>query len=335
MPQTSKAMPLLSVTVLNYNYGHFLPTCLDSILGQTFKDFELILINDKSSDNSLEVIKPYLADPRIRLVDHKENKGFVRSLIEGCDLSRGKYIAVVSADDWIVSSEAFEKQVAVMQQDSEIAYVFSGFGYYSDEQHCSSIEIQEPANFIRPGFEVFQSVIMERPMLHSSTLIRKTAYQQIGGYNPELRYAVDAQIWIDLCHAGKVAYISEELYAYRHHGDNMSANKTVVTRSIKEVLQILDRTFSMFPPEERRKLQWLYNKAIRKALATYPIGYVFKQHYGLAWYFFWVALKLRPVQTLRQKTLFILIFRTILGERGYQVLEQMKTLLNRRAHVQA
>src|SRR5512146_3551728 len=98
--------PILSVTVLNYNYAHYLPQCLDSILRQTWNDFELILINDRSTDNSLEVIQPYLADPRIRLVDHQQNKGYISSLIEGSELSRGRYITVISADDYCVSNRA-------------------------------------------------------------------------------------------------------------------------------------------------------------------------------------------------------------------------------------
>src|SRR5260370_11113027 len=96
--EAEHSLPALSVTVLNYNYAHYLPRCLDSILSQTWTDFELILINDRSTDNSLEVIQPYLKDPRVRLIDHAINRGFVSSLLEGCELSRGRYITVISAD---------------------------------------------------------------------------------------------------------------------------------------------------------------------------------------------------------------------------------------------
>src|SRR5688500_8060750 len=68
--------PTPSVTVLNYNYGSYLPRCLESILEQTYQDFELIVIDDCSTDNSLEVVKPYLSDPRVRLVSHAKNVGY-------------------------------------------------------------------------------------------------------------------------------------------------------------------------------------------------------------------------------------------------------------------
>src|SRR5579871_4931345 len=92
--------PKLSVTVLNYNYGRYLGRCLDSILRQTMTDFEVIVIDDASTDNSLDVIRPYLADRRVRLVSHRQNRGYVASLVEGTEAeSRGIYATTISADD--------------------------------------------------------------------------------------------------------------------------------------------------------------------------------------------------------------------------------------------
>src|SRR3954452_11728872 len=109
-------VPTLSVTVLNYNYGAYLPACLDSILGQTFRDFELIVIDDCSTDNSVEVIQPYLADPRVRLVAHQKNVGYCGSLIEGTETqSTGEYVTVISADDLVRRPDAFERQIALLQ----------------------------------------------------------------------------------------------------------------------------------------------------------------------------------------------------------------------------
>src|SRR3954463_5362111 len=110
--------PALSVTVLNYNYAHYLPRCLDSILAQTFTDFEIVLIDDCSNDDSLEVIQPYLADPRVRFFPHAQNAGFAKSLIEGTEEhSRGEFLTVVSADDVILETNAFEKQIALLKPD--------------------------------------------------------------------------------------------------------------------------------------------------------------------------------------------------------------------------
>lgn len=327
----SQQSPLLSVTVLNYNYGHYLPICLDSILKQTFKDFELILINDTSTDNSLEIIKPYLNDPRVRLVDHVENKGFMRSLIEGADLSRGPYITVVSADDWILDPTAFEKQIAVLQQDAEISFVFTDYGCYTSNDTCTYIMHPAPESYVKPGIEAFQEIIISRAPLHSGTIIRKTAYKKIGGYDPNTLYAVDTKMWAGLCLVGKVAYINEILYAYRIHNQNMSRNKDVVRKSINEVLDLIDWSFGMMLPEQRRSLNWLYKKAVRRALASYTILFTFQfNKLRLGWYYFWIAFRMRPAETLFQNTILILILRTILGTHGYRWFEKVKARFSRR-----
>jgi glycosyltransferase involved in cell wall biosynthesis len=320
----SKQSPLLSVTVLNYNYGHYLPLCLDSILKQTFKDFELILINDTSTDNSLEIIQPYLADSRVRLVDHVENKGFMRSLIEGAELSRGAYITVVSADDWILDSTAFEKQIATMQQDPEIAFVFTDYGCYTSNDTCTYVMHPAPESYVKPGMEAFQEIIISRAPLHSGTIIRKTAYAQIGGYDPNTLYAVDTKMWAGLCLVGKVAYVNEILYAYRIHNQNMSRSKEVVRKSITEVLDLIDWSFGMMTPEQRRSLDWLYKKAVRRALVSYAILFTFQfNKLKLGWYYFWIAFRMRPTATLFQNMILILILRTILGAGGYRQFEKL------------
>ena len=323
--------PLLSVTVLNYNYGHFLATCLNSILKQTFTDFELILINDKSTDNSLEVIKPYLADPRVRLVDHGENQGFTRSLIEGAELSRGKYLTVISADDWSTDPTAFAQQIAVMEQDPQIAFAFTNYGFYREEQHCVYIMFPASTSYVRPGHDLLQEVWLERSPLHSGTIIRKTAYIAIGGYDPKMRYAIDTKMWAGLCHVGKVAYLHDMLYAYRTHGSNMSKGKTVVTQSIKEVLHLVDWSYRMLPAVKQRELAWLHKKAVRKALSSYTIMFTFQDNNPrLGWYYFWVALTIRPTETLFQTTIFSLALYTLLGQRGYQLFEQVKARFHKR-----
>lgn len=326
---TASPAPKLSVTVLNYNYGHFLPNCLESILGQSFRDFEVILINDKSTDNSLDVIKPYLIDPRVRLIDHQQNKGFSGSLLEGVELSRGTYISVISADDWVVDSDAFAKQIAAFELDPEVVFAFGNYGFYADEQHCTSVRNPAPASYIRPGREVFRQMVIDRAPQHSGTMIRRSAYDTIGGYDRNLRYAVDGQMWLGLCHIGKVAYIHDVLYAYRMHQSNMTKNSRAIERSIREVLQILDWSFGMLPAAERRELNGLYKRAVRWTLVEYATKATFEEHkLWVGWSYFWMAFRIRPWPTLTQNMLLTLVLCTIFGIRGYKTIEQLKAQLS-------
>lgn len=322
---TSDRTPLLSVTVLNYNYGHYLPGCLDSILKQSFKDFEVILINDKSTDNSLEIIKPYLADPRVRLVDHQENQGFVKSLIEGAELSCGKYITVISADDWVVDTTAFEKQIAVMEQDAEIAFVYSAYHHYVDEQTWESTWQGAKAGYLLPGLEAFNKLVINPFLLHTGTVIRKTAYEKVGGYDRSTRYLVDTRMWLSLCHVGKVAYIDDALYAYRRHGGNMSRNAKALRREIAEVLNTISWSFEKHPMARQKAFVQLRSQAERRALVAFAMDDVFRDHYRAGWQSYLISLQLRPLQTLLQRGTIILFLRTLLGGKNYNRLIGVNT----------
>jgi len=316
--------PLLSITVLNYNYGHFLPMCLDSILSQNFKDYEIILINDKSTDNSLEVIKPYLTDPRIRLIDHEVNKGFVASLIEGAELSRGRYITVISADDWILETSAISKQVKILEQDSEIVFVYTAYGHFENPNKCDYVWRAANESNILNKREAFRELVLYPFILHSGTIIRKTAYDTIGGYEAKYRYSVDTRMWLGLCHTGKVAYINEALYGYRRHESNMSKNVRSYQRAIFELLSAIEWSFGLIPSPERESLSKLKSEAEQKILVAFVIDDIFRDHYRAGWTYFWTAFKMRPTQTLFQKTTIVIALRTLLGRGGYMFLEHIK-----------
>ena len=120
--------PLLSVTVLNYNYGRFLGQCLDEVLAQSYPHFEVIVVDDCSQDDSLRVVEPYLADPRVRLVAHTTNQGFTRSLIEATEEhSRGEFVMVISADDRTLRPDAFARQLALLIERPDVAWVHTAF----------------------------------------------------------------------------------------------------------------------------------------------------------------------------------------------------------------
>jgi hypothetical protein len=260
-------------------------------------------------------------------VDHEINKGFVASLIEGSNLSRGKYITVISADDWAVNMTAFEKQIAVLESDPQVAFVFTNYGFYQDENTCLSIRNPAPASYIIPGLEAFKELVYSRSPQHSGTIIRKAAHDTLNGYDANLRYAVDGKMLIGLCHVGKVAYNNDVCYAYRLHGTNMSKKKEVVRRSIEEVLHIVDWSFGMLPLTQRHELKWLYNKAVKRTLSEYTIIALFSENNRkLSWYYFWAAFQIRPVQTLFQRTSLALVLCTILGVQGYNRIEQIKTI---------
>ena len=264
-------MPLLSVTILNYNYGRFLRQCLDSILRQDFTDFEIILIDDTSTDDSLEVAAPYLADPRIRLVAHATNQGFGASLVEGCTLSRGKYITLVSADDWIESSQAFSAQIAVMERDPAVAFAFSAYQEWDSPQRQPHVWRAATADFVKR-----RPRPVRRPPARPSSDAQWHAHPQERLYSHPAamtrasKSRPDTRMWLGLCSVGKGAYIDQILYTWRRHGSNMSGGRAESLRiMIGEVLGAIEWSYKLWPADIRQSLRRAKADGVRHALTAH------------------------------------------------------------------
>jgi len=232
-------VPTLSVLVLNYNYRRYLRSCVESILAQTFGDFELIIIDDRSTDDSIELINELKQlDPRIVVAAHEKNQGFSRSLIEGTEeLSRGELLTVISADDRAARNDAFATQVELLRKHPSAAFCFSGYDLFSE---TSSQLVQSfPAPVVADAREAMRLLLdnQARPA-HSGVMIRASAYRASGGYRRDLRMAIDTAMWLALAVEGGFVYTPESLYGYRVHDKQMSAALAGVRRSTKEVREI-------------------------------------------------------------------------------------------------
>lgn len=239
--------PRLSVTVLNYNYGHYLGKCLRSILSQSMSDFELILINDCSTDNSRDIIAPFLSDPRIRFIDHETNQGYVFSLLEGCRLSRGGVLTVISADDYALDSHAFARACQTLETDPAISLCYSAWHEVNDRDEVRHTRRAAEQDYVLAGPDEFRRLMLSSPILHSGAMIPRWAYDAVGGYDPECRYSVDTNMWLALCAAGKVAYLNTPLYAYRAHNSNLSQSAGSLWRATEEMLFGIDKALARFP----------------------------------------------------------------------------------------
>ncbi|HEV2236531.1 MAG TPA: glycosyltransferase family 2 protein [Ktedonobacterales bacterium] len=313
-------VPLLSVTVLNYNYAHYLPECLESILRQTFTDFELLLINDCSTDNSLDVIQPYLADPRVRLINHEQNKGYIASLIEGSDCSRGTYLTVISADDFCVSDRAFETLLGPLQTHDDVAYAFSAFGLYDGESRRFFLQRRYGTSFVRDGVDQFRDLLMMGNfILHSGVIIRRSAYQAVGGYDAGVRYAGDTIMWLMLCREGRVAYATDELYAWRQHGSNMSVSYRALRQSIAECMYGIHMAYGALRGRPGIT-HGLYVRGLKRNLSIFAESAIFADNRRGAAYAYASAVQMHPLLTIFQARTVIICARALLGANGYQSL---------------
>lgn len=208
--------PRVSVLMGVYNGDKYLPKAIDSILGQTFTDFDFLIIDDGSADRTREIIDSY-QDPRIKVIANAQNAGLTHSLNKGLDLAGGDYIARMDSDD-ISLPERLAKQVAYMDAHLEVAVC--GTWAQDIDSDGKVIGVRETPvdkdlerNYWRPS-----------PIIHPSAMIRR-AHLNGMRYDEQMRYAQDFDLWLRIRATHKLANLPERLLLYRVHGGSITFSK--------------------------------------------------------------------------------------------------------------
>lgn len=209
--------PLISVIMPVYNGGEYLSDAIFSILEQTFSEFEFIIINDGSRDDSKITIERFAeADSRIRFVN-RENRGLVTTLNEAIDLSRGEFIARMDADD-IALPQRFEKQLSFLNSNPDVD-ILGGQARLIDENNIEVGVVRKP---------VSRSILLSYskfgcPIIHPTYMVRATAYRKLDGYR-DLIAVEDFDFLLRAISVGlKLANIPDEILLYRTNSVGMSA----------------------------------------------------------------------------------------------------------------
>jgi glycosyltransferase involved in cell wall biosynthesis len=213
----TNVVPKVSVLMPVHNAGAFLREAVESILHQTFSDFEFIIINDGSTDASESIILSF-SDPRIVYLSNSRNRGLVQSLNRGLDLARGEYIARMDADD-ISLPERLQKQVYFMDEHPEVAVCGTAYRYFGDADRVR-IQPSDPS-------VSFTCLASTPPVGHPTTVIRKKVLNRHRiRYEERFQYAADYALWIRISQIGAIVSLPETLLLYRWHQNNMSKYDT-------------------------------------------------------------------------------------------------------------
>jgi len=212
--------PKVSVILPVYNCEKYLQYAIESILDQTFKDFELLILDDGSTDKSSEIAKKYAAkDNRIRYFYHS-NMGLAKTLNKGLKLARGVYIARQDADD-ISHPERLEKQVKYLDGHPEIALV--GTSMYQIDEKGKKLYFYKFPTSHNKIIKLLEKG--ENPFPHTSIMIRKSVINMIGGYRELFKKAQDYDLYLRVCERFKVASIPEPLVQVRFHEESISRSE--------------------------------------------------------------------------------------------------------------
>lgn len=206
----------VSVAMAAKNYGRFLPAAIESVQAQTLTDWELVIVDDGSTDDTAAVVRPFLADARIRY--HRSDRlGVSRAKNLAWRLSSADAIAFLDADDeWM--HDKLERQLAILDANPNVGVVFSRRELIDEE----SRPLPTPPRTPWPRGRVLPAIFARNFVCFSSATVRRSVLDRVGGFDPSLDLAVDYDLWLRAAAVTEFDYVDAELVRYRTGHGNLS-----------------------------------------------------------------------------------------------------------------
>lgn len=221
--------PFVTVVVPAYNAELYITEALDSVVAQTFSDYEVVIVDDGSTDATARLVEPYLADPRFSLIG-QNNAGLAGARNTGVSASKGTWIALLDADDaWM--PQKLERQVELAKCDTPPALIFSN-GIEFDEIGDLCPFYRDPDKF--PEGEIIRRLMRGNCLWAPSVMIRRQDVIDVGMFRKGV--AEDFDLWLRILErGGEVRGVWEPLTRYRKRSDSLSANKRVMYERLMQI----------------------------------------------------------------------------------------------------
>ena len=234
-----------------YNGSRYLREAIESILDQTFTDFTLLIIDDASSDNSVEIIKSY-HDPRIRIIENQKNLGQAKTMNRGLGFAKGKYIARMDQDD-ISFPSRLEKQTKYLEKNRDIVLL----GSWCKIIDSNSQPIKDFCPPARKNDIINYMVAINNAFAHSSTIFSTNVIQQIGGY-PQYSYSQDMALWINIMKRDYPYFIIQEFLVSlrRHENQTMQEPSKYLIRFHEKSAMQFKALINLKPKAQARHDGW-------------------------------------------------------------------------------
>jgi Glycosyl transferase family 2 len=211
-------VPLVSVVIPSYNHGRFVAESVQSALAQSFRDLEVVVVDDGSRDNSVEVLRA-IDDSRLKVIAFSVNKGAAEATNTGIEHSHGTYIAILNSDD-VWDSHKIARQLTAFERNADLGAVFTWARLIDEDGGPAPPGIHglervfEQPNRSRGGW--LRRFFFEGNCLcHPSILVRRAVYENVGLYDERFRQIPDLHMWIRMCRAFDIHVIPEKLVAFR------------------------------------------------------------------------------------------------------------------------
>ncbi|MCC8368549.1 MAG: glycosyltransferase family 2 protein [Rickettsia endosymbiont of Oxypoda opaca] len=243
---TSNFLFKISIILPSYNRAKYLSQTIESCLTQTFTDFELIIIDDCSTDNSLEVARDYASqDNRIRIIENKTNKKLPATLNIGFKKAKGQYLTWIS-DDNLYHKDALEKMSKYLDDREDIGLVYTDYTLINEKNEIGSRIYQEPPEFLPI-----------RDCVGACFLYRANLARQVGEYSEKMFLVEDYEYWLRLGLITKFFHLKESLYFYRVHPTSLTEERKEEIRIAKKTLKKIFQGKYVIP-EKNKPIYDLY-----------------------------------------------------------------------------
>lgn len=245
----------VSVIIPCYNRALYVGEAIDSVLDQTYENFELLVVDDGSTDQSLAIIRTF--GDRVRTLQHPGgvNRGQSAAINLGLARSDGEYVAILDSDDyWAL--DKLEKQVAVLQAHPEVGLVYGNARIVDDYGNLLHLRYGTDHQELNETGRILADCYFSVP---SNSLVRRSVFDTVGAFNEGLRAAQDHDMAIRIAEATRLAYIPDVMFHYRRHGDSISAGRAGLRwRNGFKILEAARQRFDYPAPVVRRRRALLH-----------------------------------------------------------------------------
>jgi glycosyltransferase involved in cell wall biosynthesis len=260
-------MPRVTVLLTCYNHLRYLPAALDGVRGQTFRDYEIIAIDDGSTDGTREWLTQ---QPDLRCIFNATNLGTYETLNVGLREAKGEFIAVLNDDDvWLPNK--LERQVALLDAHPKVGLVHTGGHFIDGEGNRTE---GNPLGFAFPTFQtgdILLGLVYENKIIASAALARRACFDELGGFNRDYFGSGDWEMWFRIAERWHVGFVDEPLTLYRVHGANASHKLERIWRDDEKLREWiatrLDAVGDRFPAEDLRRAR-AFNQAALGTVKT-------------------------------------------------------------------
>ena len=266
----------VSVIIPTYNCAQYITEAVESVLNQTYKDFEIIVVDDGSTDNTKEVIKPYLN--KIKYI-YQQNSGPSAARNRGIKEAKGEYIAFLDADDiWL--AQKLELQIKFMEKEKEVGLIFSDMILFNEKGIIKNSFLKEKLFFNKLSIKplsstekviydnVFNALLQENFIPTNTVIVKKECFNKVGFFDKTLFSVEDRDMWLRIGLFYDIGFINFPLVLTRFHETNISANQELALKSRLKVMKKF-LNYSNLPIKSKKIIKQTINKIY------FDLGYLY------------------------------------------------------------